>query len=70
MLTTEGEGEIGQNSIFFCYWKNSFQVELDAIKKKKKIKGNIPFHLSFQQSYSLYHLYLQDMNLGMNVTLA
>jgi len=33
MLTAEGEGETGKNIIFFCNWKNSFQVVLDAIKK-------------------------------------
>lgn len=36
MLTIEGGGEIGQNVIFFCNRKISFQVDLEAIKKKKK----------------------------------
>jgi len=44
---------------------------LKKIKKKKK-QENVLFHLIFRQSYScsLYHLYSQDVNLGINVTVA
>lgn len=34
--TIEGGGELGQNVIFFCNWKISFQADLEAIKKKNK----------------------------------
>lgn len=30
MMATEGEGDRGQNIIFFSSWKNSFQVDVDA----------------------------------------
>lgn len=36
MLTIKGKGEIGQSIISFCNWKNSFQVDLDAIKNIKE----------------------------------